>query len=750
MRWRMAALNALHMHDVLLERDNAALWLQSGTLLMRQENWSAAEVYFEHALNVGSLPERIGEMHCNVAEARRHQRKLDQKTLFHAITSVDDGSFDCTAVLAWIYIDLQDLNEAERILKQANVDRFGIVDAWLQIGQLYLDSLMWAKAAEAFKMAIQIAPQDTRAHIGMGKTMQLYGDFTAALNAYDSALLIDPFEFEAMFHQATIYHVQMGDMDNAITRYLSLLERKPENVAILNNLGAAMLNAKHRGQDHEAAAIFYRAISFDPNQMESYGNLKTYYAEQGNIEKAIEMLEKAYAVSGLDTFRIARVLLLPQVYTSAQHLLQTRTNMLAMLDAMLTDKTLHVDKVPPFYLTYQGMNDLPILRRLNKLFRQACPALTYTAQHVIQPIHEPSLCIRVGFMSKFFVDNHAHGLLLRGVLERLDRSKFCVYLIVIPDASLPVDQGLSKAVDHIVQLNLNHKSVQSDVAALKLDVLIFVDILSEPLSYFTSFARLAPVQALFWGNPTTSGNDNIDYFISGEYLEGNTEEEVYAEQVVLLSGLGIWYDPPPIPTVLGHRKDYGLQENWTIYLCAQSVFKLLPDFDQVLGSILSSDPNGHLVFVEARQRAWTLQFQDRLKRSFPISILQRIHFLPRVAGHEPYMRLLSMATIVLHPFPFGGSKTSAEALALGIPVVVMQTPYLRCRMAAAYYIHMGMSDCIASTQEDYINLAIRLGTNQTYRAMISSKIQARAPMLWQNQQVVDEWERFLINAVRLL
>lgn len=46
-------------------------------------------------------------------------------------------------------------------------------------------------------------------------------------------------------------------------------------------------------------------------------------------------------------------------------------------------------------------------------------------------------------------------------------------------------------------------------------------------------------------------------------------------------------------------------------------------------------------------------------------LLSQVKILPRTsAGHE-FHRLLASADVILHPFPFGGSKTSADGLALG-------------------------------------------------------------------------------------
>ena len=40
------------------------------------------------------------------------------------------------------------------------------------------------------------------------------------------------------------------------------------------------------------------------------------------------------------------------------------------------------------------------------------------------------------------------------------------------------------------------------------------DVGMEPFSYYLSFARLAPVQVVWWGHPDTTPSNQIDYFLS--------------------------------------------------------------------------------------------------------------------------------------------------------------------------------------------------------------------------------------------
>ena len=175
----------------------------------------------------------------------------------------------------------------------------------------------------------------------------------------------------------------------------------------------------------------------------------------------------------------------------------------------------------------------------------------------------------------------------------------------------------------------------------KLDVLVFADMLSEPMSYFLGFSRFAPVQVCFWGNPLTTGRKSIDYFVSADRMEHphrTLAGDEWSEQVVLLDGQGIWYRRPSIPAGLPYpnrgeavaaRRALGLPEgDWPLLLCPQSVFKLHPHFDSVIRRILEATTNARVVFTAGRRQAWTKVLVARLEKTLG-PYKSRCAFVPR-------------------------------------------------------------------------------------------------------------------------
>ena len=102
---------------------------------------------------------------------------------------------------------------------------------------------------------------------------------------------------------------------------------------------------------------------------------------------------------------------------------------------------------------------------------------------------------------------------------------------------------------------------------------------------------------------------------------------------------------------------------------------------------------------------------------------------------------------LLHPFPFWGSRTSADGLALGVPVVVRPTTQLRCRMAYSFYASMGLTSrnwtLVASTTDDYVAFAAKLANDVEHRRTVAAAVAARQHVIWEDRSVVLGWARFL-------
>ena len=96
---------------------------------------------------------------------------------------------------------------------------------------------------------------------------------------------------------------------------------------------------------------------------------------------------------------------------------------------------------------------------------------------------------------------------------------------------------------------------------------------------------------------------------------------------------------------------------------------------------------------------------------------------------------------------FNGMNTSLQALAVGTPVVTWPGKFQRGRHTQAMYHKMGLTDCIANSAGHYVELALRLAVDGAYRKTIHQEIMRRSGVLFEDIQVVREFERFFREAV---
>jgi protein O-GlcNAc transferase len=85
----------------------------------------------------------------------------------------------------------------------------------------------------------------------------------------------------------------------------------------------------------------------------------------------------------------------------------------------------------------------------------------------------------------------------------------------------------------VIGLPKDLRIAREEIKAAKLDILIYPELGMDKTTFFLAFHRLAPVQAVWWGNADTSGIPTIDYFLSSEYEHANCQEH-YTENVYQL------------------------------------------------------------------------------------------------------------------------------------------------------------------------------------------------------------------------
>lgn len=355
----------------------------------------------------------------------------------------------------------------------------------------------------------------------------------------------------------------------------------------------------------------------------------------------------------------------------------------------------------------------------------------------------------MGLVSHFF-HRHSIGKTSRGLIDRFDRKRFEVFVIrIVPGQKDELTAAIQGAAEHFVEVEWGPSpgAAHSRIAALELDVLFYQDIGMEPVSYFLALSRLAPVQCVSFGHPDTTGIATMDYFVSNDLYETAESSGHYSEELFQLHDLPTlaYYYRPPAPARARSRAELGLPAAGALYLCPQALFKMHPDFDEMLRGILERDPTGHVVLISGRFGQWFDTLKGRFARSLGELGERIIPLEPRYG--VPFMELLAACDVMLDTPHFNGMNSSLEAFSVGLPIVTLPTQFQRGRHTRAMYLKMGIEDCIASDARAYVDIAVRLGTDPDFNHDARRRIKARSAVLYEDRRVVREFERFFDTAL---
>ena len=107
---------------------------------------------------------------------------------------------------------------------------------------------------------------------------------------------------------------------------------------------------------------------------------------------------------------------------------------------------------------------------------------------------------------------------------------------------------------------------------------------------------------------------------------------------------------------------------------------------------------------------------------------------------DRFFTMLASSDVILDPIHFGGGNSSYEALAVGAPIVTLPGDLLRSRITQALYSKAGYRELVAESEGDYIEKAVRLGTDPDYRERARAAIAAGCDVLYDDDREVRDLE----------
>jgi protein O-GlcNAc transferase len=650
---------------------------------------------------------------------------------------------------------MQRHHEALSNFDEAIKRKKGFAEAHCNRGATLLALERNEESLESFRRAIVLKPDYADAFYNQGNALRLLNRNTEALKSFDRAIAL-----RANYAKA---HCNRGAVLEALGKSTEALAEFERALAILPNFPEATLNRcrslRALKRYDETSQALDALLAEHPNYAEAHYMRGMLFADCNRANDAVASYEKAAALKA--DYSKARwascSAVLPILYADEAEIGRRRAEYERRLRALCADydagrtppdMTKGLGMAQPFFLGYQSRND----RDLQMLFgglASRIMAKHHGAVNLAAP-PLPDEPIRVGIVCGFFFQHSVWKVGVRGWLTELDKQRFRVFCYNTGDKQ-DAETEIARAHAH----RFEHGPHQAEewrriIEADRPHVIIYPEIGMNPEASELAALRLAPVQCSYIGHPQTSGYPTIDCFLSGELFEPPDGAEHYSEKLVKLPNIAFHYEPLKLDTVILNRQELGLRPSATVYWCAQSLFKYLPQYDDVFPRIAKEAGDCQFVFIRHMGQGVTELFERRLEAAFAAHGLKS-------TDHCVFLKPMSMSRfaaasaqcdVMLDSIGWSGGNTTLEALAQDLPVVTFEGDLMRGRVSAGMLRMMGMAETVAGTIDDYVSLAIRIAQDPEWRADLKMRVIRDRERLYRDRTCIAALEEFLERAAR--
>jgi len=562
--------------------------------------------------------------------------------------------------------------------------------AWRQEGRLD-EGIRWMRAAVSAK------PVFFGAWYNLADTLVARGDLEEAESCYRRAIDINPAFAEAHNNLGNLY-LRRRALAHARAEYEAALAARPGYMQALDNLGVVL---RGLGELDAAEGAHRRVIAAEPRNLQAHLHLGNLLMQRRQFAAAAAQYREALVVdagaadagSGLGN-ALSRLGLVDESLSAYRHAVAVAPdNEIAQSNLLLA-------------LNYDASADARVVYEAHHAWGRRM-----TEKTPRMPPRDPDCTagrpLRIGYVSAD-LRQHPVAFLLEPVLANHDRSSFEIHCYADVADGDEVTDRLRKLCTWLDVAGQTDEQLASLIRDDQIDIL--VDLAGHTGgNRLPMFARKpAPVQVSWLGYFNTTGLPAMDYLLTDGYLTPPDFGQPFVESLIRLPHSRFCYRPPAYaPKPAAVSRDVSAQITFGSFnrleKVNESVIRLwVRVLDNVPGSRLLLKAK---VFDDpAGRNYWLQRFQ-----SFGLGADRLV-----LSGYSPHADMLAeyaAVDIALDTFPFTGGLTTLEALWMGTPVVTFAMQTMVGRQSLAILKLIGLDDCVAYSEAEYIEAAIRLAGN---------------------------------------
>ena len=636
--------------------------------------------------------------------ARRLNQYESAKKWFEKLLQLNGQSADTWACLGECLIQLKQYEQAVISCDKALAINATIPEIWNNKGKALNGLKKNAQARDCLEKAVELAPNNALFIYNLAELYAEVKNFDQAIDLFENVIHLNPSYYQAWLNLG-ICHLLNNRYRASIPYFENAIQLNPQNPLAYIRLSLALFNI---GEKNLAQQHISRAILLNPNLSGAWN--AQFEIHEEDLSKKVIAAEK---IERLD----------PDYFGNLGILCHSKLK-LGMWDGIEKIKSQirnhEIDvarKFSPF--DFASLLDDP--QQHLQVAQSYMQRLYEHVPHAQLAISESKKKIKVAYISP---DYHEHPVtyLITELIETHSRDHFEIYGFSLKQ--WPNGQARTRIVeafDHFI--DISQMSVTESVSLIRShDIDIAVD-----LCGFTAHGkpeifghRVAPIQMSYIGYLGSMGSTCYDYLIADKTLIPQELQSHYAEKIIYLPSYQVndsKRERPEKPTNI--KEQMGLPPNSIVFASFNSQFKYNSEVFDSWIRILRKVPQA-VLYLYSDDEIGEKNFREYFQKNHIDS--SRIFFTRRIKK-ELYLQNYHGVDVFLDTWPYNAGTTASDALWMGVPVLTKIGQAFQARMAASILEALKLPELITQSEEAYEALAVKLGTDHTYRASISQQLQ---------------------------
>jgi len=285
---RLYAMAAKDFDKAILFNENyTQAYIENGNVNLEMRKIDAAAGNFSKAYQLDPSNNEVIKQLSNVYLNNRQFGKAIE--LAQKCNSCEDAD----RILGMSYYNLEDYGKAETFLQKAIKKNNKDAEAAYTLGRTYIELENEKAAIPQYQNAITIAPTRNMWIYELGLIYYNQEDYKNALKYFNMA-------GDAGYNKTNDYYENVGfaqlytnDTENGVKTLNGILDKKPNNKELINNIAYAMYSTK---KYDDALAYYQKLLELNPKDASSLYMAGMTFQKKGEKEKGQKICDKAIEI----------------------------------------------------------------------------------------------------------------------------------------------------------------------------------------------------------------------------------------------------------------------------------------------------------------------------------------------------------------------------------------------------------------------------------------------------------------------